>query len=141
VIKVLADEADQQMDHILYYKNFSEKVSKLKGELYSLLKSLKKQGNSIAGYGAAAKGTMMTNYVDIGTDLIDFVVDRNTYKQGKYMPGKHLPIFGTHKLLEDMPDYVLILAWNFSQEIIEQQREYQERGGRFIIPVPEPNIV
>jgi hypothetical protein len=141
VIKMLAEEAGQKMDHIVYYKNFSEKVNKLKKELSGLLKSLKKQGNSIAAYGAAAKGTMMTNYVDIGTDLIDFVVDRNTHKHGKYMPGKHLPIFGTEKMLEDMPDYVLILAWNFAQEIMEQQREYQEKGGRFIIPVPEPKIV
>jgi len=141
VIKMLADEADQKMDQVVYYKNFSEKVNHLKYKLYDLLRSLKTKGNTIAAYGAAAKGTMMINHVDIDTDLIDFVVDRNIHKHGKYMPGKHLPIFNTEKLLKEMPDFVLILAWNFAEEIMEQQKEYQKKGGRFIIPVPEPKIV
>ena len=141
VVRLLDEEARRKMDSIEYYRDFTQRVERLRKDLADLLHSLKNQGKSIAAYGAAAKGTMMINYVDVGTDIIDYVVDRNIHKHGKYMPGKHIPIFDTDKLTREMPDYVLILAWNFADEIMQQQTAYRQKGGRFILPVPEPMIV
>ena len=141
VKELLALESAERVDRIDFYRDFAQRVEQLKADLLALLRSLKAQGRSIAAYGAAAKGATLINYVGIGTDLIDFVVDRNVHKQGKYMPGQRLPIFGPEKLLEAQPDYVLLLAWNFAAEIMAQQAEYARRGGRFVVPVPEPKVV
>lgn len=124
-----------------YYEGFGSRVENIRIRLLDLLKNLKADGHRIAAYGAAAKGSTLLNYIGIGDDTVDYVVDRSTIKQGKYMPGVHFPIYDPGRLLEDMPDYVLVLAWNFAQEIIEQQSEYRRRGGRFIIPIPEVKIV
>ena len=107
----------------------------------ALLRALKAEGKTIAAYGAAAKGATLINYAGIGPDLIDFVVDRNVHKQGKFMPGQHLPILPPEALVERQPDYVLILAWNFVNEIRAQQAAYTEAGGRFIVPVPVPRLL
>lgn len=124
-----------------YYERFAERVERTQVELVSLLRSLREDGASIAAYGAAAKGSTLLSSCDIGTDLIDFVVDRNTYKHGKLMPGVHIPITGPEALLDRQPDYVLLLAWNFRDEILLQQDEYRRRGGLFVVPVPEPVVV
>ncbi len=116
-------------------------MHRVRHELRALLESLKADGRSIAAYGAAAKGATLLNTTRIGTELIDFVVDRNTHKQGKYLPGVHIPICAPEALLDQRPDYVLLLAWNFAGEIAEQQREYLEAGGRFIVPVPTPMVL
>ena len=138
---MLRTEVVEKVNQIDYYRDFAERVERIRKELRRLLGSLQREGARIAAYGAAAKGSTMINYSGIGPDLLDFVVDRNTHKQGLYMPGQNIPVLGPEVLLERMPGYVLLLAWNFADEILQQQQEYRQRGGRFIIPVPTPRVV
>lgn len=135
-----AEEADG-ITGFSYYQDFGEKVEKLRADLLTTLNRIKANGNRIAVYGASAKSTTLLNYYGIGRETIEFVVDRSTAKQGYYTPGTHLPIFLPDKLLEDFPEYVLLLSWNFVDEILAQQAEYRKRGGRFIVPIPDLTIV
>jgi SAM-dependent methyltransferase len=144
----VSDEARRYLEaeagsltEVAYYQAFGARVEQAKAELLELLRGLRADGKRIAAYGAAAKGSTLLNYAGIGTDLIDFVVDRNTYKHGLLMPGVRIPIRDVGALLEDRPDYVLLLAWNFKDEIAAQQHEYLEGGGQFIVPVPHPAIL
>ncbi len=134
-------ERESGVTHFSYYENFAHRVDDIRQSLRSTLEQLRQDGARIAAYGAAAKGSTMLNCVGIDAELVDFVVDRNTHKQGKLMPGVHLPIRGVEALLDDQPDYCLLLAWNFTDEILAQQAEYRRRGGRFIRPVPEVTIL
>jgi SAM-dependent methyltransferase len=141
VAALLAEEQGLGMDRLDYFHGFAERVDALREKLRAVLADLKAQGHRIAAYGAAAKGTVMLNACGIGPETIDFVVDRSAYKQGRFMPGVHLPILSPEALLEKRPDDVVLLTWNFADEILEQQAAYRSRGGRFVIPVPEPRIV
>jgi SAM-dependent methyltransferase len=141
VTEYLQAERRAGVDRIDYYTGFSERVGRIRGDLLALLGRLKREGARIAGYGAAAKGTILLNFAGIGPQMLEFVADRNVHKQGRYMPGVRLPIVAPARILEDRPDYLLILPWNFKEEIMEQQGEYRRLGGRFIVPVPEPVVV
>jgi C-methyltransferase C-terminal domain len=139
--RLFADEARLGVDNVSFYNGFADRVRALRDSLASLLFSEKAKGKRIACYGAAAKGATLVNYLDLGEGFFEFVADANTYKQGKYMPGQRIPIRHPDQLMAEQPDYVLLLVWNFAGEVMRQQAAYRERGGSFIIPVPEPCIV
>jgi SAM-dependent methyltransferase len=138
---LFAHEAELGVDKVSFYDDFADRVRALRDALAELLVAERTKGKRIACYGAAAKGATLVNYLGLGEGFFDFVVDANPYKQGKYLPGQHIPIRHPDQLVADQPDYVLLLVWNFAGEVMRQQPLYRERGGSFIIPVPEPRIM
>jgi SAM-dependent methyltransferase len=123
------------------YTSFQAQVTRWQGELVSRLRALRREGRRLAAYGAPAKGTILLNACGIGTDLLEFTVDRSPHKQGRLMPGVRLPIRPTEDLLSEMPDVTLLLPWNLTDEILDQQAEYLDKGGAFLVPGSTPRLV
>jgi SAM-dependent methyltransferase len=141
VKRLLQEEQQAEMASARFYEDFASRVMTIKSRLTDVVQELTQRGKRLAAYGAAAKGATLLNYVGIGRERIDFVADRNVHKQGRFMPGVRIPIVDPTVILEQMPDYLLLLAWNFRDEIISQQQTYHQRGGQFIVPIPTLEIV
>ena len=140
VRELLAREASTGFNGLECYASFDEQVKETKRKLLAFLIKAKREGKSIAGYGAPGKGNTLLNFCGIRTDFLDYTVDRNPYKQGKFLPGTHIPIFAPDKIRETKPDYVLILPWNLKAEIKEQVSYIRDWGGRFVVPIPEVEV-
>ena len=141
VLRQAAAERDNGVTSLERWRQFARDVAAQRDALRELLMRLKAEGRTVAGYGAPAKGNTLLNYCGIGTDLVPYTVDRSPLKVGTLTPGMHLPVLPADTLVERQPDFVLILAWNFADEIIRQQDAYRQRGGRFIVPIPRPVVV
>ena len=137
----LAGEERAGLFDVATYDAFAERVQALKRRTLDLLETLRSDGRRIVGYGAPAEGNTLLNYYGLGTDTLAYLVDRNELKIGLFTPGMHIPVVPVYRLLEDQPDYLLILAWSFADEIMREQRLYRHRGGTFILPIPEPRVV
>lgn len=133
-------EHEVGVDTLAYYTGFEKRVRETKRKLLAFLIQAKQEGKRVAGYGAPGKGNTLLNYCGIRTDFLDFTVDRNPHKHGKFLPGTHIPIFPPDKIREAKPDYVMILPWNLKEEIISQLGYVRDWGGRFLVPIPEPEV-
>ncbi len=139
--KILNEEKAYGLYDVKTYQDFTNRIEKLKNNSIKKLTSLKKKGKTIVGYGAAAKANVLLNYFGIDKKLIDYIVDSTPYKQGRFTPGSHIPIYPESKIYETNPDYILIFAWNFSKEIMDKNRKFKNNGGKFIFIEPEIKIV
>jgi SAM-dependent methyltransferase len=138
--KVLADERNAGQDATAGYQGFAQQVKRTKQDLVEFLLAAAREGKSVAGYGAPGKSATLLHYCGIGKDLIEYTVDRSPYKQGRFLPGNHIPIFHPDRIRETRPDYVVILPWNLKDEIIGQLQFIREWGGRFVVPIPKLTI-
>jgi SAM-dependent methyltransferase len=141
VASVVAEEKKIGVNDVSYYQRFSERAEKVRADLIAFLEEQKTAGKRVAAYGASAKGSTLVNYVGEAAGSLEFMADRSTYKHGLLSPGLHIPILPAESLAEKQPYYAVLLAWNFAEEIMKQQSAYAEKGGRFVIPLPELRIV
>jgi hypothetical protein len=141
VAMLLDREAESGLMKIDRYLAFGEAVKEVKRDILDLLISIKREGKSVVGYGAPAKGNTLLNYCGIKTDFIDYTVDLNPFKQNRYLPGSHIPIYPPDKIRETQPDFIFILPWNLKEEIMKQVSYVREWGGKFIIPIPKIQVM
>ena len=141
VAEILDMERARGIDQFETYQRFTQKTQRLKWDLHRTMTTLRARGKQVVGYGAPAKGNTLLSFLEIGPDTVRYIADRSPLKQGRYTPGSHIPVVSPDRLLRDQPDYVLLLAWNFVDEILQQQAEYRKRGGKFILPVPQVRVI
>jgi SAM-dependent methyltransferase len=139
--EILAAERELGLHTLEPYRRFAEDTRRIKRDLHRTLAELRSEGKRVVGYGAPAKGNTLLAFLELGPDTIEYIADRSPLKQGRYTPNAPIPVVPAERLLEDRPDYVLLLAWNFADEILEQQAEYRQQGGKFILPVPHVRVV
>jgi len=137
---VIGRERDEGLHRLETYRSFAEQVKETKRKLLAFLIGAKREGKRIAAYGAPGKGNTLLNYCGIRTDFIDYAVDRNPYKHGRYTPGTHIPIHPPERIAETRPDYILILPWNLKDEIMTQLAYVRDWGGKFVVPIPETKV-
>jgi len=138
---LLEAESELGLDRFETFQRFARQTMKIREDLHATIEGIVAQGKRVVGYGAPAKASTLLSFLEIGRDEIEYIVDRSPLKQGLYTPGRHIPIVAPERLLEDQPDYALLLAWNFADEVMEQQAEYRKRGGRFVLPIPQVQIL
>jgi SAM-dependent methyltransferase len=141
VLDLRRREIEAGMLRIETYQDFAEQVKETKRKLLDFLIAARRAGKKVVGYGAPGKGNTLLNYCGVRTDFLDFTVDRSTYKQGKFLPGTHIPILAPEAIRRTRPDYVLILPWNFKDEIMSQMAYIREWGGRFVVPIPSTRVL
>jgi hypothetical protein len=141
VARVLGEERAAGYDSVEGYRDFGPRVAEAKWRLFELLVRLRREGAQVVGYGAPGKGNTLLNYCGVRTDLLDYTVDRNPYKHGRFLPGTHIPIHPPERIAETRPDYVLILPWNLKKEIAAQLSYVREWGGQLVVPIPEPEVL
>ena len=140
VAELVQREKDLGLEGVDYYLDFAENVRETKRKLLEFLIAAKRDGLRVAGYGAPAKGNTLLNYCGIGTDFLDYTVDRSPHKQGHFLPGSRIPIHAPDRIRETRPDVLLILPWNLRQEIMEQMADVREWGCRFVVAIPEVTV-
>jgi hypothetical protein len=140
VAQLLAEEHARGIDRFATYQQFALRVNKIRDDLLGTLRKLRADNKRVAAYGAPAKGNTLIEFLSLGADTVEYIVDKSPLKQGRYSPGAHIPVVAPERLLADQPDYVVLLAWNFRTEILEQQAEYRRRGGKFIAPLPDVRV-